>query len=86
MRAASISPGLQHLQDGIWVLGLIRGSAAETAGMRQGDELLEVDGQPVAGRSPFQVAALISGPDADESAVRPYVELKVGLCGFFVLL
>ena len=54
--------------------------------MRQGDELLEVDGQPVAGRSPFQVAALISGPDADETAARPYVEVKVGFCGFLVLV
>ena len=54
--------------------------------MRQGDELLEVDGQPVAGRSPFQVAALISGPDAEEGAVKPYVELKVGICGALVVV
>jgi C-terminal processing protease CtpA/Prc len=51
---------------GVWVVGLIRGSAAEGAGMRQGDELVLADGAPLAARSPFQVASLLQGADAGE--------------------
>lgn len=46
---------------GVWVVGMIKGSPADAGGISQGDQLLEVDGQPVEGQSPFQVAALISG-------------------------
>lgn len=42
--------------DGVWVLGLIKGSQAEMAGIEQGDEVLAVDNNRVASKSPFQVS------------------------------
>jgi C-terminal processing protease CtpA/Prc len=50
----------------VWVLGLIRGSAAEQAGVSQGDQLLELDGRRLAGRSPFEVASLLQGQEEEE--------------------
>lgn len=47
--------------EGVWVLGLIRGSAADAAGLQQGDQLLSLDGAPLAGRTPFEVASLLQG-------------------------
>lgn len=55
---------------------MIRGSAADVAGLKQGDQLLAVDNRRVNGDSPFQVASLISGPDDDVEA-KPYVTLQV---------
>lgn len=46
----------------IKVVGLVLGSPAQIAGVRQGDELLSVDGTPVTGLSPFDVSSLIQGP------------------------
>lgn len=49
----------------VWVLGLIKGSAADFAGMSQGDEILSVDGESTRGKSPFQVSSQIQGgPDS----------------------
>ena len=39
-----------------------QGSAAEAAGLRQGDELLALDGARVSSQSPYQVAAPLSRP------------------------
>lgn len=78
-------------QGGVWVLGLIRTSAAEQSGLQQGDELLEIDGFPVGERSPFQVASQIQGAvpatpapssassSADGASIQPapFVTLKV---------
>lgn len=44
------------------VLGLVLGSPAQLAGVRQGDEVLAVNGTPVEGKSPFDVSSLIQGP------------------------
>lgn len=52
--------------EGVWVLGLISGSAAEAAGIQQGDQLLELDGQQLAGQSPFAVASLLQGQEQQE--------------------
>ena len=52
---------------GVWVVGLVRGAAADTAGLRQGDELLEADGAALAAHSPFEVASLLQGQEAPES-------------------
>lgn len=49
--------------EGVWVLGLIRGSAADAAGLQQGDQLLELNGRQLAGESPFAVASLLQGPE-----------------------
>lgn len=52
---------------GVWVVGLVRGAAADAAGLRQGDELLEADGAALAAQSPFEVASLLQGQEAPES-------------------
>lgn len=45
-----------------WALSMlaVQGSAAEQAGMRQGDEVVAVDGRTVADLNPFEVASLIA--------------------------
>ncbi|KAL6774099.1 CTPC1 [Auxenochlorella protothecoides x Auxenochlorella symbiontica] len=50
---------------GVWVLGVIQGSLAEQAGVRLGDELLEVAGHSVCASPPFKVASLLQGGSAD---------------------
>lgn len=49
--------------EGVWVLGLIKGSAADAAGLQQGDQLLALDGRQLAGSSPFEVASLLQGAE-----------------------
>jgi hypothetical protein len=61
---------------------MIKGAAADAAGVRQGDELLAIDGAPTAALSPFQAAGLLQGAGAAEPA--PSVQLQVG--GLFALL
>jgi carboxyl-terminal processing protease len=46
----------------VWVVGISKGSAADVAGVEQGDQLVSVDGARLAGLSPFQVSTLISNP------------------------
>lgn len=57
-------------EEGVWVVGLIRGSAAEVAGMRQGDELLAANGDSVAGQSPFSVASSLQDPSEASSSTK----------------
>lgn len=52
--------------EGVWVVGLIKGLAADSAGLQQGDQLLELDGQRLQGQSPFAVASLLQGQDQAE--------------------
>jgi hypothetical protein len=61
--------------EGVWVLGLIRGSAADAAGIRQGDQLLALDGAPLAGQTPFAVASLLQGQEG-EAAAEPGLGLQ----------
>jgi len=66
------------LQEGIWVVGMILGSPAQTAGVEQGDQLLGIDEMQVDGQSPFQAASAISGGDADPDSIpEPTVRLQV---------
>eukprot|EP00271_Cylindrocystis_brebissonii_P008372 TRINITY_DN2257_c0_g1_i1.p1 TRINITY_DN2257_c0_g1~~TRINITY_DN2257_c0_g1_i1.p1 ORF type:complete len:862 (-),score=108.08 TRINITY_DN2257_c0_g1_i1:393-2978(-) len=44
------------------VLGIVLGTPAQLAGIRQGDELLAVDGTKVDGMSAFEASSLIQGP------------------------
>ncbi|OAE34608.1 hypothetical protein AXG93_167s1190 [Marchantia polymorpha subsp. ruderalis] len=44
------------------VLGIVLGSPAQTMGVRQGDELIAVNGTAVRGMSAFEAASLIQGP------------------------
>ena len=47
-----------YRSDGVWIIGVIRGSIADQAGLRQGDRLLMVDGSSITGQTPFAVASL----------------------------
>ena len=61
----------------VFVLGLINGSEAEAAGIRQGDMLLEVDGASLARVSPFDVASLLQGSELEDGAPRAVAEVKL---------
>jgi len=52
---------------GVWVVGIIRNSSAATAGMCQGDEILELDGAPLDHKSPFQIASMLQGKQEEEA-------------------
>lgn len=45
------------------VQGLILDGPAHTAGVRQGDEVLAVNGEHVVGKSAFEVSSLLQGPN-----------------------
>ena len=57
------------------MLGMIKSGAADRAGVRQGDELLRVDGQEISSLSPFKVAGLLQGADSDSDS-DGFVELE----------
>ncbi|XP_039017836.1 carboxyl-terminal-processing peptidase 1, chloroplastic-like isoform X3 [Hibiscus syriacus] len=59
------------------VQGLILDGPAHTAGVRQGDEVLAVNGEDVMGKSAFEVSSLLQGPN------ETFVTIKVrhGNCG-----
>lgn len=58
--------GMSDGGQGVWVVGLIHGSAADTAGIQQGDEIISADGSSLLGKSPFAVASLLQGPAEEE--------------------
>uniref|UniRef100_A0A6N2KKA5 PDZ domain-containing protein n=1 Tax=Salix viminalis TaxID=40686 RepID=A0A6N2KKA5_SALVM len=59
------------------VLGLLLDGPAYSAGVRQGDELLSVNGEDVKGKSAFEVSSLLQGPN--ETFV--IIKVKHGNCG-----
>ena len=61
----------------MWVIGMIRGTAAERAGVEQGDQLLAVDGRALDGASPFQAANLLMGALEEGPAAAPPTAVSV---------
>ncbi|KAJ4822037.1 Carboxyl-terminal-processing peptidase 1, chloroplastic [Turnera subulata] len=59
------------------VLGLLLDGPAHNAGVRQGDEVLAVNGEDVRGKSAFEVSSLLQGPN--ETSVN--IKVKHGSCG-----
>nr|GMC86584.1 carboxyl-terminal-processing peptidase 1, chloroplastic [Ipomoea batatas] len=59
------------------VLGLLLDGPAHSAGVRQGDELLSVNGMDVKGKSAFEASSLIQGP----SGTIVNIMVKHGKCG-----
>ncbi|MBA0565517.1 hypothetical protein Golob_010386 [Gossypium lobatum] len=59
------------------VQGLILDGPAHTAGVRQGDEVLAVNGEDVVGKSAFEVSSLLQGPN--ETFVT--IKIRHGNCG-----
>ncbi|KAK9797379.1 hypothetical protein WJX73_007798 [Symbiochloris irregularis] len=74
-------PADQLSPEAIWVLATVKGSAAEKAGVHQGDEVVAIDGQDIQGQSAYQVAALIQsrtqGGESTSSPQTTHVQLKV---------
>ena len=60
------------------MLGMIKGGAADRAGVRQGDEILRVNGQGIGPLSPFKVAGLMQGAESNASDDSDtFVDLEV---------
>ncbi|GMH15491.1 hypothetical protein Nepgr_017332 [Nepenthes gracilis] len=59
------------------VLGLILDGPAHSAGVRQGDEIVSVNGEDVRGKSAFDVSSMLQGPNETFVAI----EVRRGNCG-----
>ena len=63
-------------QDGQMLLIPFPDEPADKAGVQEGDALLEVDGQPVAGRSVQDIADMVTGPPGTEAGTRVSLLLR----------
>ncbi|KAG6547057.1 hypothetical protein Mapa_011307 [Marchantia paleacea] len=60
------------------VLGIVLGSPAQMMGVRQGDELVAVNGTTVRGMSAFEAASLIQGPKGTPVTIQ--LQIRHGPC------
>ena len=57
---------LDQRDEGIFIVRVLRDSPAERAGLRAGDEIVQVDGEPLAGLTIDQVVSRVRGPEGTE--------------------
>eukprot|EP01025_Chloroclados_australasicus_P044036 TRINITY_DN4742_c0_g2_i1.p1 TRINITY_DN4742_c0_g2~~TRINITY_DN4742_c0_g2_i1.p1 ORF type:complete len:565 (-),score=59.26 TRINITY_DN4742_c0_g2_i1:321-1982(-) len=58
------------LTEGVWVVGVIRGAQAYNAGVDQGDQILEINGQSTDKQTPFEVASLLSNGSSNNGNIN----------------
>uniref|UniRef100_A0A2P2LXP2 Carboxyl-terminal-processing peptidase 1ic isoform X4 n=1 Tax=Rhizophora mucronata TaxID=61149 RepID=A0A2P2LXP2_RHIMU len=71
------------------VLGLLLDGPAHVAGVRQGDEVLAVNGEDVRGKSAFEVSSLLQGPNETFVTIKVYklpVITNIALPAFGIFL
>lgn len=66
----TLPDGRAQEESGIFVVGLVRGLAGDQAGLHQGDEIFELEGQSLHGKSPFQVASMLQQTDSNAVILR----------------
>jgi len=57
---------LDQRDEGIFIVRVLRDSPAERAGLRAGDEIVGVDGEPLAGLTIDQVVSRVRGPEGTD--------------------
>jgi carboxyl-terminal processing protease len=57
---------LDQRDEGIFVVRVLRDSPAERAGLRAGDEIVRVDGEPLVGLTVDEVASRVRGPEGTD--------------------
>ncbi|GMH43501.1 hypothetical protein BSKO_11423 [Bryopsis sp. KO-2023] len=75
---ASPLPRNSRGTDGIWVMGLMKDSPADGAGMLQGDRILEIDGRSLENTSPFKASVMLKGDGGDNDSVTLKVQRPEG--------
>ena len=67
-----VHPGLQVMAaaEGYIIRSVLRPSPAAEAGLQPGDQLIAIDGEPIAALSPHEVLARLQGPAGSEVALE----------------
>eukprot|EP01023_Acetabularia_acetabulum_P020223 TRINITY_DN20447_c0_g1_i1.p1 TRINITY_DN20447_c0_g1~~TRINITY_DN20447_c0_g1_i1.p1 ORF type:complete len:559 (-),score=95.65 TRINITY_DN20447_c0_g1_i1:197-1873(-) len=55
------------VREGVWVVGVIKGAQGWNAGISQGDQILQVNGEQIHSQSPYEIATMMS----DDSTANP---------------
>lgn len=74
----------QMLSDTLYIVEVINGGAAEEAGMKPGDKIVEVDGEVIAGKnkSTEDIFGMLRGPEGTEVSVKVKRHNSPGLLTF----